>query len=48
MEGRRIPASHRRISLGREQHVFALLQRDGTHVLFVVTFGHDGLVAGID
>ncbi|HEY6203692.1 MAG TPA: hypothetical protein VI056_11710 [Candidatus Limnocylindria bacterium] len=34
--------------IGREQHVFALLQRDGTDVLFIVTFGHDGLVAGID
>jgi hypothetical protein len=34
--------------IGREQHVFTLLQQDGTEVLFVVTFGHDGLVAGID
>jgi hypothetical protein len=34
--------------IGREQHVFALLQRDGTAVVFVVTFGHDGLAAGVD
>ena len=34
--------------IGREQHVFTLLQRDGSEVLFVVTLGHDGLVAGID
>lgn len=34
--------------IGREEHVFALLQSDGTEVLYIVTFGRDGLVAGID
>lgn len=34
--------------IGRQQHVFALVQRDNTEVLFVVTIGHDGLVARID
>jgi hypothetical protein len=34
--------------IGREQHVFTLLQRDGTEVLFIVTLGSDGLVAGVD
>jgi hypothetical protein len=34
--------------IGREQHVFTLLQRDGSEVLFVVTLGRDGLVAGIE
>lgn len=34
--------------IGREQHVFTLLQQDGSEVLFVVTLGRDGLVAGIE
>jgi len=34
--------------LGRDQYVFTLLRPDGTEVLYLVTFGHDGLVAGID
>ena len=34
--------------IGREQHIFTLLQQDGSEVLFVVTLGRDGLVAGID
>jgi hypothetical protein len=34
--------------IGREQHVFTLLQGDDTEVIFVVTIGRDGLVAGID
>lgn len=34
--------------IGRAQYVFTLLQPDGTEVLYVVTFGHDGLVAGVD
>lgn len=34
--------------LGRDQFVFTLLRGDGTEVLFIVTFGRDGLVARID
>lgn len=34
--------------LGRDQFVFTLLRGDGTEVLYAVTFGRDGLVAGID
>lgn len=34
--------------IGREQHIFTLLQQDGSEVLFLVTLGRDGLVAGIE
>lgn len=34
--------------LGRDQFVFTLRRTEGTEVLYVLTFGHDGLVAGID
>jgi uncharacterized iron-regulated membrane protein len=34
--------------LGRDQFVFTLVRPDGAEAVYVVTFGHDGLVAGID
>jgi hypothetical protein len=34
--------------LGRDQFVFTLLRPDGTEVLYLVTIGHDGLIAGVD
>lgn len=34
--------------IGREQHVFALLRGDGTEFIYLVTFGHDGLVANLE
>lgn len=34
--------------LGRDQYVFTLVRADGTEVLYVVTFGRDGLIAGIE
>lgn len=34
--------------LGRDTYVFTLVRPDGTEVLYIVTFGRDGLVAGID
>lgn len=34
--------------IGREQHVFTLFQPDGTEVVYLVTIGRDGLVAGVD
>lgn len=34
--------------IGRQQHIFTLLQPDGTEVVYIVTIGNDGLVAGID
>jgi hypothetical protein len=34
--------------IGRDQYVFALLRPDGTEAVYVITFGRDGLVAGVD
>lgn len=34
--------------IGREQHVFALLRPDGTETVYLITFGRDGLVAGVE
>jgi len=34
--------------IGRKQHVFALLRPDGTEFIYLVTFGHDGLVANLE
>lgn len=34
--------------LGRDQYIFTLVRPDGAEVLWLVTLGHDGLVAGVD